>query len=102
MSLLPNRDLGQNRTKVVLGAPRMQSAASSNSLTVDVVRTTEGLLALRDEWNALEESAQIQLPFRTFAWNAAWWNTLREDKLSVHDSLELRTVRDSGTGRLIG
>jgi CelD/BcsL family acetyltransferase involved in cellulose biosynthesis len=72
------------------------------SLIVDIVRTTEGLLGLRDEWTALEISAQVQLPFRTFAWNAAWWNTLREDKLAVRDSLELRTVRDAQTGRLVG
>jgi CelD/BcsL family acetyltransferase involved in cellulose biosynthesis len=77
-------------------APRVRS------LTVEIVRTTEGLLGLRDEWTALEQSAQVQLPFRTFAWNVAWWNTLREDKLAVRDSLELRTVRDAQTGRLVG
>ena len=75
---------------------------SARSLTVDVVRTTEGLLGLKDEWLALEESAQVQLPFRTFAWNVAWWRTLREDKLIVRDSLELRTVREAFTGKLVG
>jgi CelD/BcsL family acetyltransferase involved in cellulose biosynthesis len=80
--------------------PSAESGA--RSLTVDTVRTTEGLLGLRNEWMALEERAQVQLPFRTFAWNAAWWNTLREDKLAVRDSLELRTVRDAFTGKLIG
>jgi CelD/BcsL family acetyltransferase involved in cellulose biosynthesis len=80
-----------------------QSAPSARrSLRVEVLRTTEDLLSLRDEWAALEETANVQLPFRTFAWNAAWWNTLRENKLAVRDTLQLRTIRDSRTGTLVG
>jgi CelD/BcsL family acetyltransferase involved in cellulose biosynthesis len=80
----------------------LQTGPSSRPLSIGVVRTTEGLLSLEHEWQALEEAANVQLPFRTFAWNASWWTRLRENKLAVRDSLELRTIRDAATGRLIG
>jgi CelD/BcsL family acetyltransferase involved in cellulose biosynthesis len=80
----------------------LQTGPSARPLSIGVIRTTEGLLSLEQEWKALEVAANVQLPFRTFAWNASWWTRLREDKLVVRDSLELRTIRDSATGRLIG
>jgi CelD/BcsL family acetyltransferase involved in cellulose biosynthesis len=71
-------------------------------LQVETVRTDAGLHALEREWVELESSARVKLPFRTYAWNAAWWQTMAESKVAVSDRLDLRVVRDASTGALVG
>jgi CelD/BcsL family acetyltransferase involved in cellulose biosynthesis len=70
-------------------------------LEVDVFRDESCFVDLKPEWEELEERARLQLPFQTWAWNAAWWPAFREDRFAVRDELELRTFRDA-SGRLRG
>jgi CelD/BcsL family acetyltransferase involved in cellulose biosynthesis len=65
-------------------------------LTVDVLRDDSAFALLAREWEELEERARVQLPFQTWAWNAAWWQAFRESRVAVRDELQLRTFRDAG------
>jgi CelD/BcsL family acetyltransferase involved in cellulose biosynthesis len=71
------------------------------ALVVERIESEEGLSALGPAWRELERSTRNTLPFRTFAWTWAWWKHMHEDRLSVMDSLAIRTVRTS-TGQLVG
>jgi CelD/BcsL family acetyltransferase involved in cellulose biosynthesis len=73
---------------------RVIKKVTSNHFVVSVVETTSGLLALQDEWRALE-SRLPALPFVCFDWNVAWWQHMREHKASVTDKLAVRTFRSS-------
>jgi CelD/BcsL family acetyltransferase involved in cellulose biosynthesis len=64
-------------------------------LKVEVFRDDSSFLVLKREWEKLEESARVELPFHTWAWNAAWWPAFREDRFAVRDELQLLTLRDS-------
>ena len=35
--------------------------------------TTEGFVALRDDWNALLEACPEATVFQSWEWNVAWW-----------------------------
>jgi CelD/BcsL family acetyltransferase involved in cellulose biosynthesis len=72
-----------------------------NNLSVHVIGTIEKLHALEEEWRALIVDAGLTLPFRTFEWNAAWWDVFSEDRLSIRDDLAVRALRDVETGKLI-
>ena len=69
-----------------------------STFEIEIVNTLSGLLALENDWRALE-SRLPALPFVSFDWNVAWWQHLREQKLSVTDELAIRTFR-SASGEL--
>jgi CelD/BcsL family acetyltransferase involved in cellulose biosynthesis len=62
-------------------------------LVVASVTTAEGLAALAPSWRRLESEATTVLPFATHEWATTWWEHFSEDRLSLRDSLAVRTVR---------
>lgn len=63
-------------------------------MRLECVKRLEELVALRDEWIALEDAAGVDLPFQTWEWAIAWWTHLREDRRGVRDQLRVCVVRD--------
>src|SRR5919109_4674968 len=47
----------------------------TRSLSMEIIEehTTEGLVALRDDWNALLEACPEATIFQSWEWNEAWW-----------------------------
>ena len=70
-------------------------------LIVERITSEQALAALEPEWLALERSSGNTLPFRTFTWTTCWWRHMREGRLALSDSLEVRAVR-TAAGRLVG
>jgi CelD/BcsL family acetyltransferase involved in cellulose biosynthesis len=68
--------------------------------TVERLQSESEFHALEPEWLALERTSGNTLPFRTYAWAAAWWRHMRESRLAVRDRLAIHTVR-SARGRLV-
>jgi CelD/BcsL family acetyltransferase involved in cellulose biosynthesis len=69
------------------------------SLIVEVVEKLSELLALENDWDALQRTAG-KVPFTSFEWSVAWWNQLARRRLLVEDHLAVRTVRNRA-GELI-
>ncbi len=69
-----------------------------STFEIETVSTAPGFLALESDWRALE-SRLPAIPFVRFDWNLAWWQHLREQKLTVTDELAIRTFR-SASGEL--
>lgn len=67
-------------------------------MSVQVIDTLAGFLALRDEWNVLLERSRMSSPFLIHQWLEAWWRGYAGDG----DRLQVVCVRDEGTQRLIG
>jgi CelD/BcsL family acetyltransferase involved in cellulose biosynthesis/glycosyltransferase involved in cell wall biosynthesis len=82
-------------------AAKTSFAMDVTGLSVHVIGTVEELHALEDEWRDLVAEAALTLPFRTFEWNAAWWNAFSENRLSMRDDLAVRVFRNAETGKLI-
>jgi CelD/BcsL family acetyltransferase involved in cellulose biosynthesis len=73
----------------------------ATKLVVGRIESEEALAALGPDWLALEHSSGNSIPFRTFTWVACWWKWMRQDGLTLRDSLAIRTVR-TADGRLVG
>jgi CelD/BcsL family acetyltransferase involved in cellulose biosynthesis len=70
---------------------------SDERLGVSTVTTVEGLLAIRGQWLRLAQRAGTVLPFLLPEWTLAWWETFRQDRRLIHDSLHVKLVwRPSG------
>ena len=78
----------------------LQINTRQRGLTVEVVKSLEGVRALEAEWLALEARLP-SLPFVTFDWFVSWWEHLAERRLLVKDELFVLTFRDS-KGELMG
>jgi CelD/BcsL family acetyltransferase involved in cellulose biosynthesis len=63
-------------------------------MDVDQIETTDGLIALRDEWASLWSKAPDVTPFQHPDWLTSWWITLGTGTLRV------TTLREQG--RLVG
>lgn len=78
--------------------PSVVTSAPQGHLEVGRVNTWTEFQALESEWRALEARLPA-LPFVSFDWNAAWWQHMREHKLTLVDKLAVRTFR-SPSGEL--
>jgi CelD/BcsL family acetyltransferase involved in cellulose biosynthesis len=68
-------------------------------MIVEVIERLDALLALENDWRALQRKCG-KVPFTSFEWNVAWWNQLARRRLLVEDHLAVRTVRN-GAGELV-
>ena len=71
------------------------------TLRVQCITSYAELLGLREDWQALERSAGMDLPFQTWEWSTSWWKHLHEDRRGVRDTLRVYVVRDS-SGEIVG
>jgi len=69
--------------------------ASAQEMTVEVVRTVDGLYSLGPEWRSLQEAAGT-LPFTSWEWNVSWWRHLSRQRLLSADHLFVLTMRRQG------
>ncbi len=68
---------------------------SAHPLTVEVVRTVDGLNDLAPGWRSLHEVAG-SLPFTSWEWNVAWWRHLSRQRLASNDRLFVLAMRRQG------
>jgi len=73
-----------------------QSGRAEDTLTTDVLTTTEAFRDLRSEWTDLMSRANVYSPFMMWEWLYPWWKYYGQNK-----QLRLITVRD-GSHRLVG
>ena len=66
-------------------------------LDVTTVTSDEGLQRLAHDWHRLNVRAQHVLPFQLPAWLMTWWDTFRQDRPLLRDSLQIKVVRRRGT-----
>jgi CelD/BcsL family acetyltransferase involved in cellulose biosynthesis len=62
-------------------------------LRTATLTTRAELEALAGEWDQLLEQTDNVLPFYLHDWQMSWWDHLRQDQISVRDSLRVATVR---------
>jgi len=70
-------------------------------LRVEVADHLEGLIALRNDWLALEVASRSELPFQSWEWAVAWWTHLRANQPGVRDHLRVLSLR-MPSGELAG
>ena len=94
-----NRDVSR-RIKEIAGAlaeeEEDRSGRAEDTLTTDVLTTTEAFRDLRSEWTDLMSRANVYSPFMMWEWLYPWWEYYGQNK-----QLRLITVRDA-QGRLVG
>lgn len=76
-----------------LPLPRDAVGYDGAPLQTTTLTTRGDLEALAEEWGQLLDQTDIVLPFYLHDWQMAWWDHLRQDQLSVRDSLRVATVR---------
>jgi CelD/BcsL family acetyltransferase involved in cellulose biosynthesis len=64
-------------------------------MTVEVVRTVDGLHDLEPGWRSLQEAAGT-LPFTSWEWNIAWWRHLSRQGFVSNDRLFVLAMRRQG------
>src|SRR5580698_7791770 len=69
--------------------------AFAHPMTVEVVRTVDGLHDLEPGWRSLQEAAGT-LPFTSWEWNIAWWRHLSRQGFVSNDRLFVLAMRRQG------
>jgi CelD/BcsL family acetyltransferase involved in cellulose biosynthesis len=64
-------------------------------LTVHRLSGPEDFVALREEWDALDQSLSPRTPFTGHSWHALWWKHFHKRSLLVEDEFLGCTVRDA-------
>ena len=72
------------------------SPSSSANFEVSTIATREELLQLADEWSQLLERSDNVLPFMLPGWLIPWWDTYRQERRLIRDSLRIKVVRRAG------
>ncbi len=70
-------------------------------LSVEVIDSFAGLVALESDYEALLGRTQQGLPFALHDWHVAWWSHLAKDTPNLRDALRVHVVRDVG-GTCVG
>jgi len=71
------------------------------TLHIRTITTLDALEALRDEWVALLERTENDLPFVLPEWAACWWEAFGQRGPLIGDSLCVKLAREDA-GRLVG
>ncbi len=70
--------------------------SSSADFDVSTITTREDLLRLADDWSHLLERSDNVLPFMLPGWLIPWWDTYRQERRLIRDSLRTKVVRRGG------
>jgi CelD/BcsL family acetyltransferase involved in cellulose biosynthesis len=65
------------------------------TLVVKTFSRITDFAALASEWDALEATQTLHIPFRSSTWNRLWWKHFRRKSSGVQDCLRLTIVRDA-------
>src|SRR5215210_5739966 len=67
-------------------------------LDTAVLPDTKDFASLQEEWDELYENCPLATPFQSWEWLYSWWEIYGEGRYG----LRLVTLRDSGSGLLVG
>ncbi len=73
---------------------RRADALENELLRIETIRDFSALEALRDEWEALDASLALRMPFTSPIWGLNWWRSFQRHSLAARDRLNCYALRD--------